>query len=175
MNMARLDEDLEQGNLALLMEPQYCIEQQRITGYEVSAHWLHPSEGLVDPARMLSAQDDVKRIAQIERFALQQGLSEIKRLRELSDCDYTVSVDLSGASVGDPSYKDKLIRMCEQEDFPANDLTVEFNEQIIRFDEADSLEGRSTTCLTSAAELRWMGSGAVTAAWRNSFASAQAF
>lgn len=141
MSMARLDEDLEKGNLALLMEPQYCFEQERITGYEVSAHWLHPSEGLVDPAKLLSAQDDVKRIAQIERFALQRGLSEIKRLRELSNCDYTVSVDLSGASLGDPSYKDKLTQLCEQADFPANDLTIEFNEQIIRFDEADSLEG----------------------------------
>ena len=139
-NMALLDQDLENDNLTLLLEPQYDLEQQQITGYEASAHWLHPSEGLVDPAKVLSAQDDTKRIAQIERFALQHGLSEIRRLRDAAGRKITVSVDLTGASVDNPNFAGQLVRLCEEADYPVDDLTIELNERIVRFDEPGSLE-----------------------------------
>lgn len=140
MNMARLDQDLENNNLTLLMEPQYDLKQKQITGYEASAHWLHPSEGLVDPAKMLSAQEDSKRIAQIERFALQEGLSEIRRLREAANRPITLSVDLTGASVDNPRFGEQLVRLCEEAEIPVADLTIELNEQIVRFDEHDGLQ-----------------------------------
>lgn len=139
MSLAQLDSDLETGNLRLLMQPQYSLELRRITGYEVAAHWLHPSEGLVDPAQMLSSQEDVKRIAQIERFALSQGVAEVKRLREVSGVPYFLSVNLTGASLRESDFLDKLVRLCEDSGIELKDIVVELDEKIIRFDEPDGL------------------------------------
>ena len=102
MTMARLDQDLETGNLSLMMEPQYCLNSKTITGYEVHAMWLHPSEGLVDPVRFLSSYEDQKRIAGVERFALKRGLAEIRRLRDMSNTPYTVAVNLTDVGLKGP-------------------------------------------------------------------------
>ncbi|WP_305987358.1 bifunctional diguanylate cyclase/phosphodiesterase [Roseibium sp. MMSF_3544] len=140
MSMAQLDHDLEKGRLTLLMEPQYSLADRRITGYEVSPHWLHPSEGLVDPTKLLSVQEDMKRIAQVERFALQHGLSEIKRLRDAANVPLSMSVNLTAASFGEHGIESRLESLCEEADVAFNDLILEFDQQIIRFDEPGSLQ-----------------------------------
>jgi len=140
MSMAQLDHDLEKGRLTLLMEPQYSLADRRITGYEVSPHWLHPSEGLVDPTKLLSVQEDMKRIAQVERFALQHGLSEIKRLRDAANVPLSMSVNLTAASFGEHGIESRLESLCEEADVAFKDLILEFDQQIIRFDEPGSLQ-----------------------------------
>jgi len=151
MSLAQLDRDLESGNLRLLMQPQYSLELCQITGYEVVAHWLHPSDGLVDPVQMLSSQEDVKRLAQIERFALSQGIAEVKRLREASNVPCFLSVNLTGASLREPDFLEKLTRLCKDSRIELHDIVVELDEKIIRFDEPDGLvkmveKLRSTGC-----------------------------
>ncbi|MET1411973.1 EAL domain-containing protein [Roseibium sp. HPY-6] len=140
MSMAQLDQDLESGNLTLLMQPQFDLQDSKVMGYEVSTHWLHPSEGLVDPANMLSEQEDVVRMARIERFGLRQGLAEIRRLREATGGFYTLTVDLTGASISTPGFEEKLRQLCEDADFPLEDLIVQFKPQAIHFDEPDCLQ-----------------------------------
>jgi len=139
MTMAQLDKDLETGRLTLLLEPQYSFEHRQIVGYEASAHWLHPSEGLVDPVDMLSSQDDVKRIALIERFALKRGVAEVKRLRETSQAALYLSVNLTGASLMDPAFADVVTHLCDENSFAAGDIIVELDEKIVRLDEPDSV------------------------------------
>lgn len=134
MSMARLDHDLENGNLTLLMQPQFDLHARRITGYEVAAHWLHPSEGLVDPRALLNKQDDVKRIAQVERFALVQGLCEMSRLLEASGTSLRLTVDLTAASLNDPEFEALLVHLCEEYNFPVTSLTVELDPAIVDFE-----------------------------------------
>lgn len=140
MNMARLDHDLENGNLTLLMQPQFDLHARRITGYEVSAHWLHPSEGLVDPRTLLSNQDDVKRIAQVEKYALVQGFSEMGRLLEASGTPLRLTVDLTAASLNDPEFMALLVHLCEDTGFPMTGLTIELDPAIIDFEACTSLK-----------------------------------
>ncbi|WP_299472775.1 EAL domain-containing protein [uncultured Roseibium sp.] len=140
MSMAQLDQDLESGNLTLLMQPQYDLQEKRVMGYEVSTHWLHPSEGLVDPAKMLSEQEDTKRIARIEQFGLKQGLAEVRRMREATGSSYSLTVDLTGASVGPPDFEEKLCQLCEDADFPLEGLIVQLTPQAIHFDEPGCLQ-----------------------------------
>lgn len=139
MSLAQLDQDLETGDLRLLMQPIYSIDQQQIVGYEVTPRWLHPSEGLVDPVKLLSSKEDVKRIAEIERFALQRGLVEVKRLRESSNVPYYLSVNLTAASLHDPGFCEAIKTLSDSVDFDRNDVHIELEEKIIRFDEADGL------------------------------------
>lgn len=141
MIQAQLDEDLENGGLSLMMIPQYDLESRRIIGYEVTACWLHPSEGLVDPVSLLSTHEDVKRIAHIERFALLEGLSQVRRLRELSNTAFFLSVNLSGASLKEKGFVEQLRQAACEAGFKTDDIVVELDEKIIRFDEPDGLAG----------------------------------
>jgi len=137
--LARLDQDLEAGDLRLLMEPQYCMTTRQIVGYEVCAQWLHPSEGLVDPVKLLSSQEDVKRIVRIERFALDHGLAEVKRLREASNIPFFMSVNLTGASLRSDGFVETVAQLCEEAAMSPEDVIIELDEKIIRFDEPDGL------------------------------------
>jgi diguanylate cyclase (GGDEF)-like protein/PAS domain S-box-containing protein len=139
MSLAQLDQDLETGDLRLLMQPMYCANRRQIVGYEVTPRWLHPSEGLVDPVKLLSSKEDVKRIAEIERFALQRGLVEVKRLRESSNIPFFVSVNLTGASLNDRGFCEAIKTMSDDVEFSRNDIHIELDEKIIRFDETDGL------------------------------------
>ena len=141
MVLARLDQDLETGDLSLLMEPQYSLQDQQIIGYEVFTRWLHPTDGLVDPIKLLSRHEDANRIAQIELFALRRGLSEVKRLREASNIPFFLSVNLTDASLKQPGVMDAVRQMSEETAIPTSDIIVELDEKIIRFDEPDGLVG----------------------------------
>lgn len=141
MIQAQLDEDLENGGLSLMMIPQYDLENRRIVGYEVATCWLHPSEGLVDPVNLLSTQEDAKRIAQIECFALREGLAQVKRLRELSNTGFFLSLNLSGASLKKDGFVEQLRDAAVDAGFATSDIVVELDEKIIRFDEPDGLAG----------------------------------
>ncbi|TYC64589.1 EAL domain-containing protein [Stappia sp. BW2] len=141
MILAQLDEDLENSGLSLMLIPQYDMESRRITGYEAAACWLHPSEGLVDPVSLLSAQDDTKRIAQIELFALREGLNKVRRLRDVSKVAFFMSVNLSGASLKDAGFVAQLRQAAWEAGFETSDIVVELDEKIIRFDEQDGLSG----------------------------------
>ncbi|MEE4015382.1 EAL domain-containing protein [Roseibium sp. FZY0029] len=141
MILAQLDEDLENDGLSLMLIPQFDLESRRIIGYEAAACWLHPSEGLVDPVSLLSAQEDARRIAQIERFALREGLCEVKRLREVSNAAYFLSVNLSGASLKDDDFMVRLRQAACEAGFKTRDIVIELDEKIIRFDEPDGLAG----------------------------------
>ncbi|MBN9673660.1 putative bifunctional diguanylate cyclase/phosphodiesterase [Roseibium aggregatum] len=140
MVMARLDQDLEQGNLSLMMEPEYCFKRQAVTGFEVSANWLHPSEGLVDPIEMLSSQEDTMRIAAIERFAMERGFAEVGRLRNEVGVPFTLSVNLSEASLKEQGAPDRLKALCNEAGFAAQDVIVELEEKIVRFNETSGLK-----------------------------------
>ncbi|MEM9632005.1 MAG: EAL domain-containing protein [Pseudomonadota bacterium] len=139
--MAKLDQDLENEALTLMLEPQFDIEQQQIVGYEVSTRWLHPSEGLIDPIQMLSQQDDSKRIAKVERFALRKGLSQVKRLREASNIPFKMCANLTEASFKCSRLQDKLLQWAREENIEPEDLVIELDEKIIRFDEPQGLLG----------------------------------
>ncbi|MDN3720332.1 EAL domain-containing protein [Roseibium salinum] len=123
----------------MLFEPQYSLERQQIAGYEALPRWLHPSEGLVDPVRLLSLQEDGKSIAQIERFAVRTGIAEVKRLREAADANVFLSVNLTEASLRDPGFPALISQLCEENDLPAADIVIELDERIIRFDDADGV------------------------------------
>ncbi|MES0880758.1 putative bifunctional diguanylate cyclase/phosphodiesterase [Roseibium sp. SCP14] len=142
MILAKLDRDLEKGDLTLLMEPQFDIEQQQIVGFEVSTRWMHPSDGSVDPIQMLSQQDDSKRIAKVERFALRNGLSQVKRLREASNIPFKMCVNLTEASFKCSRFQDKLLQWAREMHIEPEDLVIELDEKIIRFDEPDGLLGQ---------------------------------
>lgn len=141
MVLARLDHDLETGDLSLMMEPQYCVKRQQIIGYEVHARWLHPTDGLVDPVKLLSRQEDAGRIAAIELFAMRRGLAEVKRLREASNVPYFLSVNLTEASLRQSGVMDAIRQASQEVSIPTADIIVELDERIIRFDEPDGLVG----------------------------------
>lgn len=149
MSMAQLDQDLETGSLSLLMEPYFGLDEQRVTGFEVFAHWLHPSEGLVDPVRFLSLEEDFKRVAQIEAFALEQGLQAVKRLRDAVGQSLAMSVNLSEASLVAAGFKDRLRRLCDEVQIALHDLTIDLEQQLIRFDE----DGRMLEAIDSLEDL----------------------
>ncbi|MEM8701906.1 MAG: EAL domain-containing protein [Pseudomonadota bacterium] len=140
MSMAQLDQDLETGSLTLLMQPQFDLHARRITGYEASAHWLHPSEGLVDPRTLLNNQDDAKRIAQVEKFSLKQGLSEMSRLLEASGTPLRLTVDLTSASLDEPDFETLLVHLCEDTGFPLSDLTIELDPATVNLKECARLK-----------------------------------
>ncbi len=139
MTMAKLDKDLENGGLALLLEPQLDLSLRRIVGYEASASWLHPTEGLVDPARLLSSQEDFKRFAQIERFALSRGLAEVRHLRDVSDTRLFLSVNLTAASVRDAGFIAWFSQLSDELRFAREDVVIEIDESNIRFCEEEGL------------------------------------
>lgn len=141
MSLAQLDQDLETGDLRLLMQPLYCLQRRQVVGYEVTPRWLHPSEGLVDPVKLLSSHEDVRRIAEIERFALEQGLSEVKRLREFSNIPFFMSVNLTAASLKDLELTETIRTVSENVEFSKSDIVVSIDEKLIRFDEPDGLLG----------------------------------
>ncbi|TYC55824.1 EAL domain-containing protein [Rhodobacterales bacterium] len=139
MTMARLDQDLLSGNLTILMQPQYCLQQDRITSYEVTVHWLHPSEGLVNPASYLSSKEVAYQMFQIERFAIERGLAEMQQLRELSGHPVGMSVNLSEASLKDKNLAERLVNRCAEAGLSPQELVIELDEKAVLFDTPGAL------------------------------------
>jgi diguanylate cyclase (GGDEF)-like protein len=128
---ASLDRDLrgaiENGQIALLLQPQFSVIDGRLAGAEVLARWAHPGFGELGASQLFAAADrcdlreELSHLVQREAIAIAaKWPAQLKPLR--------LSINLGAGELTD-DYARHLFHMLATAGFPAEQLTLELTEE----------------------------------------------
>jgi EAL domain-containing protein (putative c-di-GMP-specific phosphodiesterase class I) len=116
---SRLKADLlsaiEGGQLFLLYQPLFSLENHSLVGVEALIRWRHPERGIVPPDNFIPFAEDHGLIGKIDSFVIDEACRQLSEWcsREGWPSDFTMAINVSGrelAELGFAAQVDDAIR-----------------------------------------------------------------
>jgi diguanylate cyclase (GGDEF)-like protein len=132
----RLEADLvtalSRDELKLFFQPIMSLGDRRLVGFEGLVRWIHPTEGIIPPARFIEQAEESSLILDIGARLFQQACTESARWRRLlGNHAPTISVNLSARQFADPSLLRIIDAAMEATGVPGSALKLEVTETSI--------------------------------------------
>lgn len=133
---AALDEAIWQGlqhnEFELNYQPIVFLPSGRVYGFEALIRWHRPGHGLVMPDSFIPAAEQSRRINDIGRWTLHEGLGQLARWHaETGDTALTVGVNISGRHLASPEFLHDVRSALAQSGIAAELLVVEITETVL--------------------------------------------
>ncbi|MGI8575209.1 MAG: putative bifunctional diguanylate cyclase/phosphodiesterase [Egibacteraceae bacterium] len=126
---ADLGRALEREELYLAYQPIVDLSSGRTTGVEALLRWRHPQRGDVSPSDFIPIAEESGAIGPIGAFVLREACAQGVRWRESESM--TVSVNMSGAQVRDPSFPDLVAQVLRDTRLAPQRLILELTETVL--------------------------------------------
>ncbi|MGC8626607.1 MAG: putative bifunctional diguanylate cyclase/phosphodiesterase [Acidimicrobiales bacterium] len=144
----RLDDDfgtalrkaLSSGQLFVVYQPLFSLEERRLRGAEALVRWQHPERGVLSPADFVPLAEERGLIGIIDAFVLDEACGQLAEWarEELVGADFTMAVNLSGHQLDDPALAARLAEVLAKHHVPPAQLCIEINEEAVRGRAADA-------------------------------------
>ena len=130
---AQIEADLlkaiDGDQIEVLYQPQYALEDGRLTGAEALARWNHPVLGRMGAGALFAAAERADHVAQLSRHIARLALTGANW-----PADLRLSLNVTAADLAAGNYGDGLIELLGETGFPAERLTLEVTEQALLAD-----------------------------------------
>jgi EAL domain-containing protein (putative c-di-GMP-specific phosphodiesterase class I)/ActR/RegA family two-component response regulator len=129
---------IEREELCLFFQPKMNLATHRITGFEALVRWRHPEHGLVPPDRFLPLAEAGELIHPLTEQVITQALRQV---REWGDATGgRVAVNLSGRSLSDVNFPDRVLAWCADVEIAPDRLQFELTETAAMQDPTCAME-----------------------------------
>jgi diguanylate cyclase (GGDEF)-like protein len=126
---AALCRALERDEFILYFQPRFDLRERRVTGAEALIRWQHPEWGLQMPDHFIGILEDNGLIIEVGEWVLRQAC------RAFRDLPLAVSINLSPRQFQRPDLAERMLRIVQEENFPAERLELELTERLFMHDE----------------------------------------
>ena len=110
-------------------------------GFEALARWHHPERGVLAPAAFLAVAQETGQIMEIDRQILASACGSVARWQALApEGGLTVSVNVSGMTLADPSLVPWVVRVLAESGLEASQLSLEITETMLVDDQVATTE-----------------------------------
>jgi EAL domain-containing protein (putative c-di-GMP-specific phosphodiesterase class I) len=137
--------------LYLVYQPIVRLPAGPVVGVEALARWLHPTYGVISPAKFIPLAEESGLITEIGGWVLEEATSQlalwVRRFPELEGL--YVSVNLSGAQLHDELIVGRVCEALTMNGMPGSSLALELTESVLMED--------PDTAAATLAELRKLG------------------
>jgi diguanylate cyclase (GGDEF)-like protein len=144
---------IEQNEFFLEYQPVVHVEHDgshRLVSAEALLRWQRPGFGLVSPSDFIPSLESSPRIADVGRWVLGAGLSELRRFQSRSELgELSVALNIAARHLMAPSIVCDVRSAIESAEIPAGFVTVEITET--------SLLDDTTVAITHMSQLRELG------------------
>jgi diguanylate cyclase (GGDEF)-like protein/PAS domain S-box-containing protein len=142
---------IDQGRLALEYQPLFDLRSGAVTGFEALARWPHPVDGSIAPAAFLPIAEEAGLMLRLTDFVLHCACHQLRSWQLAGDADATatISVNISGADIAQPSFVARVTRAIVESGLQPAQLCLELTEDI--------LSSRLEAALPMLHELRRLG------------------
>jgi Amt family ammonium transporter len=96
-----LSSAIDNGEVLVFYQPTLSLSEQRITGFEALARWLHPEKGMLSPDEFIPLAEDSGAIQSLGRLVLHEACRQAKEWQDnyASMRDIKMSVNVSARQV----------------------------------------------------------------------------
>ncbi|ORJ60261.1 putative bifunctional diguanylate cyclase/phosphodiesterase [Geothermobacter hydrogeniphilus] len=129
----RLRQALDQGEFALVYQPQIDDRNGRIRGVEALLRWHHPRRGLVYPAEFIPIAEETGLIRTLGEWVLRESCRQLRTWRHAQLPNLRMAVNISGQQFKQPDFLTVVDRALREADFdPARlELEMELTETVL--------------------------------------------
>jgi diguanylate cyclase (GGDEF)-like protein len=125
---------LESGTeLSVMYHPIADVRSRRIVHVEALARWHHHEHGWIPPDEFIAIAEQMGIVSQITDFVLAKGCAALAEWRR-AGLYIGLDINVSGRELADGSLVEKVMRHLEDNDLPADVLTLEVTETEVMAD-----------------------------------------
>jgi diguanylate cyclase (GGDEF)-like protein len=126
---------LDTGEIDVHFQPKVSLRDRNLVGVECLARWEHPTYGPVAPEDFVAVAEHTGQLGRLTEAVLKAGLRRCRSWGE-SGRPLSVAVNLSGRTLMDPDFPDRVAALLDEYGVPAHQLTFEITESGV-VDDAD--------------------------------------
>jgi len=127
-------------------QPKLDLKTDRLVGAEVLARWVHPTLGVISPYSFIPQLEQSGNIDGLTFLMLEKASDALRSFLD-SGYTFTISVNLSLASLDDTALADKITRIVRNAGLDPNHIILEITETAAMTDAAHALENLARLCM----------------------------
>lgn len=133
---AQLRDAIHQKQLVLYYQPQVC-NVGHIIGTEALVRWLHPTHGLIAPAKFIAIAESTGMILPLGRLVLRMACEQLaKWAKNPETAKLTIAVNISAQQFREADFADQVMSIVHETGANPQLLKLELRESLL----ADNLE-----------------------------------
>lgn len=132
--LQNLRQAFDQENLFMVYQPKIELSTNKLTGFEALMRWRSKSGDFVGPDKFIPLAEASGLIVPLGEWALRSSLLQIKKLRESTQLDLSIAVNVSVVQFAHPKFTDMLQRALEFSEADPNWLELEVTESFAMHD-----------------------------------------
>jgi diguanylate cyclase (GGDEF)-like protein/PAS domain S-box-containing protein len=128
--LSELPAAIADGQLFLLYQPLFRIDDGTLVGVEALVRWQHPERGVLAPAAFIPLAEQHSQIRLIDEFVLDAACRQFALWADVdpSWSERSISVNLSGSQLHDPDLAEHVFAVLERHDIVPSCLCLEITE-----------------------------------------------
>src|SRR5690625_568832 len=134
LNHFSLKNALHNNEFVVYYQPYYSLKSEAV-GVEALIRWKHPKLGILAPASFLPEAERTGIIHKMEKWVLQQAISDISKLEKKIQREILLSVNISAKHLEKEGFVDYVQQVIEQYNIQPERLTLEITERFNIYEE----------------------------------------
>jgi diguanylate cyclase (GGDEF)-like protein/PAS domain S-box-containing protein len=122
---------LQRREFKLQYQPKIDLRTGAITGAEALLRWIHPTRGLVSPARFIPIAEDCGLILPIGAWVLREACRQARDWLDKGLHFSTMAVNVSAIEFRDDNFLDGLFQILRETDLDPKYLELELTESVL--------------------------------------------
>ncbi|MDW6003595.1 EAL domain-containing protein [Vibrio mangrovi] len=122
---------LENHELTLHYQPQYCLHGQRIIGVEALLRWQHPEFGVISPVRFIQLAEATGLIVPIGDWVLQAACQQNKAWQDAGMTGLCIAVNVSARQFHEKDLPERVAMALKVSGLEARYLELEITESVV--------------------------------------------
>ena len=135
---------LVQNEFALYFQPQLNVHTGKINAAEALVRWIHPTRGIVSPARFIPIAEDTGLIIPLGDWSLKEALRHLKQWDEMGLPKISIAVNLSAIQFQQEDLAGTIEKILSDSGVSPDRLELELTESVVMQDarKADNILSR---------------------------------
>ncbi len=122
---------LTTGQLELYYQPQYSIQEKRITGAEALLRWNHPTRGVLQPDMFIPLAEETGLIIPIGNWVINTAIADARQWEGAYGSALRLSVNISARQFRYEELAELLKNVVSQSGFHPLNLELELTESLV--------------------------------------------
>ncbi|MGX5217864.1 EAL domain-containing protein [Pseudomonas segetis] len=131
---------LEHGQLHVVYQPKFSLDNNQLIGAEALVRWAHPKLGEIQPDRFIPVAEECGLILPLGSWMLEQSCRQMAEWQASHAPFGAIAVNLAGEQLRQPDLVEMIAAMLKRYGLAANLLQLEITESFIMNQTEDALE-----------------------------------
>ena len=125
-----LSHAIEYGELFLLYQPLFSLDDRSLVGVEALVRWRHPERGIVPPDEFIPFAEQHGLIGRIDSFVLDEACGQLAEWIRLDGwpSGFTMAVNVSGRELAESSFAGHVAESIRRHDIAPERICLEITE-----------------------------------------------